>query len=108
MIIFMLMLRMLEMCIIMLMLIMVFILCVMMLFMLHMPSIAHGRGRRNVHNSRPINMPKTRNASHGPSISYRIIDAFYVLYCKSGKVVASNVGSKRKNDKTCVWYQKFM
>jgi hypothetical protein len=69
-------------------------------------SFAHGRSRRNVSHDRSTHVPKARNASYGPSISYRMFDASYVLYCKSGKVVATNVGPKRKNDKTCVWVPK--
>jgi hypothetical protein len=49
---------------------------------------------------------KARNASHGPSISYRTFDASYVIYFKLGKVVASHVGPKRKGGKTCVWVPK--
>jgi hypothetical protein len=49
---------------------------------------------------------KTRNASHGHSISYSTYDASYVLYCKSGKVVVSHVGPRRKNGKACVWVPK--
>jgi hypothetical protein len=66
-------------------------------------SVAHDRHRRNISHARPIHGPKARNASFGPSISYRNFDASYVLYCKPRKVVASNVGPKCKNGKTCVW-----
>jgi hypothetical protein len=73
-------------------------------------SFAHGRSRlrHNVAHARSCNVPKARNASHGPSISYRTSDASYVLYCKFGKVVAANVGPKRKSGKTCVWVQNHM
>jgi hypothetical protein len=59
-------------------------------------SYVHGRSRssRNVHHVISY-VPKTRNASYGPSISYHTYDASYVLYCKSGQVIASHVGSKR-------------
>jgi hypothetical protein len=69
-------------------------------------SFAHGRSRPNVSHTRPISVPNTRNASHGPSISYRTFDASYVLYFKSVKVVASHVGPRRKSGKTCVWVSK--
>lgn len=65
---------------------------------------AHGRSspRRNDSHARFFNVPKTSNASYGPSISYHVFDASYVLYCKSGKIVASHVGHRRKSGKTCV------
>jgi hypothetical protein len=71
-------------------------------------SHAHGRSRprHNVAHARSSNMPKAKNASYGPSILYRTFDASYVLYCKSGKVVASNVGPKCKKGKTCIWVPK--
>jgi hypothetical protein len=71
-------------------------------------SVAHDRHRRNISHARPIHGPKARNASFGPSISYRNFDASYVLYCKLRKPVASNVGPKHKNGKTCVWVPKPM
>jgi hypothetical protein len=49
---------------------------------------------------------KTRNASQGHSISYSTYDVPYILYCKSGKVVASHVGHKCKGGKTCVLVPK--
>jgi hypothetical protein len=51
-------------------------------------SNAHGRSRSNV-----SHMLKARNAS-------------YVLYCKSGRVVAANVRLKCKNGKSCIWVPK--
>jgi hypothetical protein len=64
-------------------------------------SYAHGRSRHNV-----SHVPKAKNASYGYSISYSTYDASYVLYFKSGKVVATNVGPKCKNGKTCFWVPK--
>jgi hypothetical protein len=61
------------------------------------------RNRHNGHNDKFVNVSKRKNASNDPSISYCAFDASYVFYCKSGKVVASHVGPKRKNIKTCVW-----
>jgi hypothetical protein len=49
---------------------------------------------------------KKKNASNGPSIAYHTFDASNVLYCKSGKIVATHVGPRRKNGKTCVWVLK--
>jgi hypothetical protein len=71
-------------------------------------SFAHGRSRprHNVAHARSCNVPNARNTSHGPSISYRTFDDSYVLYCMSGKVVASHVGPRNKGGKTCVWVPK--
>jgi hypothetical protein len=69
-------------------------------------SFAHDRSRQNVSYARSIHVPKARNASYSPSISYHTFDASYVLYCKSSKVVAANVGPKCKIGKTCVWVPK--
>jgi hypothetical protein len=67
-------------------------------------SHAHGRPRR--HNYVVSHAPKDRNASPGPSMLFLTFDASYVLYCKNDRVVASNVGPKCKNDKTCIWVPK--
>jgi hypothetical protein len=65
------------------------------------PSFAHGRSRPRCHAHHVVShVPNTKNASH--SISYSTIDASNVLYCKSNRVVASNVGPKSKNGKTCI------
>ena len=71
-------------------------------------SFVHGksRTRHNDFHARIIHVPKVRNASHGHSISYSTYDASYVLYCKSGKVVASQVRLRHKNGKTCIWVPK--
>jgi hypothetical protein len=73
--------------------------------MIDSSSSSYTRGRcrpwRHAHHV-GSHAPKTRNASH--SISY--FDASYVMYCKSGRVVASNVGPKSKNGKTCKWVPK--
>jgi hypothetical protein len=70
-------------------------------------SYAHGRSRPKHNNHHAVSRaPKPRNASHGPSILYRTFDASYVIRCKSGRVIASNVGRKSKNDKTCIWVPK--
>jgi rhodanese-related sulfurtransferase len=60
---------------------------------------------KNVHHA-GSHVPKARNASHGHSVSYRTFDASYILYCKSGHVVASNVAPKCKKGKTCIWVPK--
>jgi hypothetical protein len=39
---------------------------------------------------------KDRSASHGPYMLFRTFYAFYVLYCKNNRVVASNVEPKCK------------
>jgi hypothetical protein len=49
---------------------------------------------------------KRKYASNGPFIAYHALGASYVLSCKSSKVVATHVGPKRKNGKTCVWVPK--
>jgi hypothetical protein len=33
-------------------------------------------------------------------------DASFILRCKNAKVVARKLGSKCKNDKTCIWVPK--
>jgi hypothetical protein len=69
--------------------------------------VAHGRPRCNIPHANNVNVPKkNKNASTGPCISYRMFDASYVLHCKSGKVVVSQVGPKHKNGNTCVWVPK--
>jgi hypothetical protein len=58
-------------------------------------SYAHSRSRPRCHTSHVAShVPKNRNASHGPSILFRTIDASYVIYCKNYKIVATNVGPK--------------
>jgi hypothetical protein len=66
---------------------------------------AHGRNRprRHVHH---IASHAPRNASNGPTILCHTYDASFVLMCKNGKVVARNLGSKCKRDKTCIWVPK--
>jgi hypothetical protein len=64
-------------------------------------SNAHGRSRCNV-----SHVLKARNASYGNSISCSTYDGSYVLYCKSGRVVATNVRIKCKNGKSCIWVPK--
>jgi hypothetical protein len=70
-------------------------------------SYAHGRSRprQNVHHA-SSHVPKVRNVSYNHSISYRTFGAPYVLYCKLGRFVASHVGPKSKNGKTCIWVPK--
>jgi hypothetical protein len=63
-------------------------------------SHVHGRSRSRRHSV--SHAPKSRNASHGPSIIFRTFDASYVLYCKNSRIVASNVGPKYKKGKTCI------
>jgi hypothetical protein len=62
---------------------------------------AHGRNRHRRYVSRA-----PRNASNGPTMLYHTYDASYVLVCKSGKVVARNVGPKCKGGKICIWIPK--
>jgi hypothetical protein len=70
-------------------------------------SNAHGisRPRQNVLHA-GSHVPKVRNASYAHFVPYRTFDAFYILYCKFGKVVASNVGPKCKKGNTCIWVPK--
>jgi hypothetical protein len=51
---------------------------------------------------------KTPIVSNEPSISFKTLDASYVLTNKSGKVVAKYVGGKHKGSKTCVWVPKVL
>jgi hypothetical protein len=66
---------------------------------------AHSRSRPMCHTYNDVSHAP-RNASHGPSMLYRTYDASYVLFCKSGKVCAKNVGPKCKRGKTCIWVLK--
>jgi hypothetical protein len=69
-------------------------------------SYAHGRSRTKRHAHRDVSYaPRTRNASHSPML-YHTFDASYMLYSKSSKVCASNVGPKCKKGKTCIWVPK--
>jgi hypothetical protein len=62
--------------------------------------------RRSTH----VKMPKKKTpiVSNEPNISFKIVDASYVLTNKSGKVVAKYVGGKHKGSKTCVWVPKVL
>jgi hypothetical protein len=51
---------------------------------------------------------KTPSASNEPSISFKTLDASYVLTNKSGKVVAKYIGGKHKWSNTCVWIPKVL
>jgi hypothetical protein len=55
-------------------------------------------------------MPKKKNvnASNEQDISFKTLDASYVLTNKSGKVVAKYVGGKHKSPKTRVWVPKVL
>jgi hypothetical protein len=55
-------------------------------------------------------MPKKKiaNASNEHSISFKTLDASFVLTNKSGKVVAKYVGGKHKSPNTCVWVLKVL
>jgi hypothetical protein len=57
-----------------------------------------------------IKLPKKKsaNASNKHSISFKTLDASFVLTNKSGKVVAKYVGGKHKSPKTCVWVPKVL
>jgi hypothetical protein len=68
-------------------------------------SYAHGRNRprRHVHH---VASHAPRNASNGTTMLYQTYDASFVLMCKNDKVVARNLGTKCKRDKTCIWVPK--
>jgi hypothetical protein len=70
---------------------------------------AHGRSRtrRNVHHV-VSHVPKTMNALHGPSISYRTYDASYFLYCKSGMLLLLLWDPKARMVKLAFGYQNLM
>jgi 3D (Asp-Asp-Asp) domain-containing protein len=51
---------------------------------------------------------KTPTASNEPNVSFKTIDASYVVTNKSGKVVAKYIGGKHKGSKTCVWIPKVL
>jgi hypothetical protein len=70
-------------------------------------SYAHGRSRPRHHAHHVAShVPKNRNASYGHYVSYSTLEASYLLYYKLGRVVASHVGPKSKNGKTCIWVPK--
>jgi hypothetical protein len=64
----------------------------------------------NSRHSTHIKMPKKKNvnASNEQDISFKTLDASYVLTNKSGKVVAKYVGGKHKSPKTRVWVPKVL
>jgi hypothetical protein len=66
---------------------------------------AHGRSRPRRHAYNVVSHA-TRKTSHSPSMLYHTYDTSYVLFCKSGKVCAKNVGPKCKRGKTCIWVPK--
>jgi hypothetical protein len=49
-----------------------------------------------------MSITKIDNASIGPYMSFHTFDAFSVLTCKSGKIVAKFVEPKHTNTKTSV------
>jgi hypothetical protein len=57
-----------------------------------------------------VKLPKKKSptASNDHNISFKTIDASYVLTNKSGKIVAKYVGGKHKGSKTCVWVPKVL
>jgi 3D (Asp-Asp-Asp) domain-containing protein len=57
-----------------------------------------------------VKMPKkkTPTTSNEPNVSFKTVDASYVLTNKSGKVVVKYVGGKHKGSKTCVWVPKVL
>jgi hypothetical protein len=63
-------------------------------------SSSHAHGRPRCHAHVVSHAPKSKNASHGPSMLFRTFDASYVLYCKNDRLFSSNVGSKCKKGKT--------
>jgi hypothetical protein len=69
-------------------------------------SSSYANGRPTRHNHVVSHAPKASNASHGLYMLFLTFDASYVLYCKNGKVVASNVGPKCKKGKSCIWVPK--
>jgi hypothetical protein len=57
-----------------------------------------------------VKMPKKKfvDASNEPTISFKTLNASFVLTNKSGKVVVKYVGGKHKSPKTCVWVPKVL
>jgi hypothetical protein len=47
-----------------------------------------------------------RRMCNGPSTVYHTCNTSFILSCKNTKVVAKKVGSKCKEDKTCIWVPK--
>jgi hypothetical protein len=62
--------------------------------------------RQSTHDKLP--KKKTPIASNEPTISFKTLDASYILTNKSGKLVAKYVGAKHKGSKTCVWVPKVL
>jgi hypothetical protein len=70
-------------------------------------SYTHSRSRTRRRASYVVShTPKDRNASHGTSILFRIFYAYYVIYCKNNRIIATNAGPKCKKGKTCIWVPK--
>jgi hypothetical protein len=70
-------------------------------------AYSHGRSRLRCHASHIVpHAPKDRNTLHGSSMLFHTFDASYVLYCKNNKIIDTNVGSKSKVEKTCIWVPK--
>jgi hypothetical protein len=57
-----------------------------------------------------VKMPKKKivDASKEPSISFKTIDASFVLTNKADKVVAKYIRGKHKSPNTCVWVSKVL
>jgi hypothetical protein len=66
---------------------------------------AHGKNRHRCHVHLVV-FHAPRNVSNGPIMLYHTYDASFIFMCKNDKVVARNLGSKCKRDKTCIWVPK--
>jgi hypothetical protein len=57
-----------------------------------------------------VKMPRKKisAASNEHNVSFKTLNASYVLTNKSGKIVAKYVGGKYKSPKTCVWVPKVL
>jgi hypothetical protein len=65
----------------------------------------HGRSRPR-RNHTVSHAP--RKVYTSPTTMYQTYNASFVLSCKNAKVVARKLGSKCKEDKTCIWVPKFV
>jgi hypothetical protein len=66
-------------------------------------TFVHGRSRPR-RNHVVSHVP--RRMCNGPSTIYHACNTSFVLSCKNAKVVAKKLGSKCKEDKTCIWVPK--
>jgi hypothetical protein len=66
-------------------------------------TFVHGRSRPRINH---VVSHTPRKMCNGPSTIYHACNTSFALLCKNEKVVARMLGSKCKEDKTCIWVPK--